>query len=217
MILNGCKTLIVRCHFCGRLKKYELNLFHIRGKERIEYRCECGEINIIVTRNNKGIDASINCFNCGNRHYYHFDLHTILKDDNILYCPYGAEIFFLGNSEIAEKILLGKSIEIGNNDEEKITKDCFNNFKVLAKILDILYNLNKDKKINCNCGRSRINIELFSDRIELECLNCKSVKLIFAETEEDLSVLSKKDKIILEERNISCIDSIKDKNRNIKK
>mgnify|MGYP001354225794 FL=1 len=87
----------------------------------------------------------------------------------------------------------------------------------MAKILGILYTLKKENKINCNCGYSQINIELFSDRIELECLNCHSVKLIFAETEEDLSVLSKKDKIILEEKNISCIDSIKEKNRDIKK
>lgn len=217
MLLYGCKSLILRCHFCARLKEYEIDLFHIRGREKVEYRCECGETNIIITNNNKGLSLVVNCFNCGSSHYYYLDLHTILKDYNIMYCPYGNEVFFLGSSQMAKKVLLEQSIEIGNIENDSKTKDYFNNFKVLAKILGILYTLKKENKINCNCGYSQINIELFSDRIELECLNCHSVKLIFAETEEDLSVLSKKDKIILEEKNISCIDSIKEKNRDIKK
>ncbi|NLW23227.1 MAG: hypothetical protein GXY88_08270 [Tissierellia bacterium] len=59
-------------------------------------------------------------------------------------------------------------------------------------------------------------MSFFSDRIELECLNCHSVKIIFAETEEDLRVLLKKDRIVLKERSVSCIDSMHDKNRDIK-
>ncbi|CCQ93854.1 hypothetical protein CULT_1530007 [[Clostridium] ultunense Esp] len=217
MLLYGCKTLILRCHFCARLREYELNLFHIRGGNKIEYKCECGETNITFIQKNKGIDIFVNCFNCGNKHYYNLDLHTILKDDNIIYCFCGTEALYLGSKNMAKRFLLGKSIGIGSIDNDKTSKDFFNNFKVLAKILSILYGLKMENKISCSCGNSQINIELFSDRIELECLNCHSVKIIFAETEDDLSVLSKKDKIILEEKNISCIDSIKEKNRDIKK
>lgn len=217
MLINGCKTLILRCHFCARLKEYELNLFQIMNGEKTEYKCECGETNFIIKKKNKGIDFIVNCFNCGNKHYYHMDLHTILKDNNLKYCPYGTRNFFLGSKEMAEKILLEKAVKKRDSIDEKISNDYFNNFKVLAKILGILYTLKKENKIKCNCGYSSINIKLFSDRIELECLNCHSVKIVFAETEEDLSVLLKKDKIILEERNISCIDSIKEKDRDIKK
>jgi len=48
-------------------------------------------------------------------------------------------------------------------------------------------------------------------------LSCHSVKLIFAETEEDLDVIMNKDVIILKKNDISCIDSIVDSNKHIKK
>lgn len=187
------------------------------NSEKIEYICECGETNIVIRKKNNGIDVLVNCFNCESKHYYHLDLHTILMDGNLKYCPYGERVFFLGNKEEVDKFLLGKSIESYKTSDKKTAEDYFNNFKVLAKVLSVLYTLKKEDKIRCNCGKSHINIKLFSDRIELECLNCHSVKIVFAETEEDLSVLLKKDKIILEEKNISCIDSIKEKNRDIKK
>ncbi len=51
MFINGCKTLIIRCRLCGRLRKYNLNLFNLMDGNKIEYKCECGgETNIAIQK-----------------------------------------------------------------------------------------------------------------------------------------------------------------------
>ncbi|GFN36867.1 hypothetical protein [Tepidimicrobium xylanilyticum] len=210
MVINGCKSLIIRCHFCTRLKEYSFNLFNMKTGEKIKYRCDCGEENIIISRDNKRLKIYINCFICGSKHYYNLHIHNILLNDNLINCAYGHEVLFLGDKQRANNMLLERSLNVGSSIGENISKECFSNFEILAKVLTIIYDLKRRSKIKCSCGFSQINIELFSDRVELKCLNCHSVKLIFAETEEDLSVLEKKDNILLEEKNISCIDSMKE-------
>lgn len=218
MFLNGCKTIIIRCRFCGRLREYDFNIFEVMANNKVEYKCKCGETNLLVNkRKNKGINMEVGCFNCGDKHHYNLKLKDILKDRNMIYCSYGNQLCFLGSRKIANKILLENQVNFGENGIEVDGENYFNNFKVLTMALKKIYSLNREDKIDCDCGNSKINVEFFADRIELKCLNCNSVSIIFTETEEDLSVLLKKDRIILKERNISCIDSINEKNRDIKK
>ena len=218
MVISGCKTFILRCRFCGRLREYEFNIFQIMANNKVEYRCKCGENNVIIKRqDDKEIVIEIGCFNCGDKHYHKLSLKDILKDDNILYCLHGSKLSFLGSKNIGNQILLGEQINIKEINIGKAGKDYFNNSDILAKALNKIYALNKENKLSCDCGNPKINIEFFPDRMELKCSNCKSVSIIFAETEEDLSVLLKKDKIMLKEHSISCIDSINEKNRDIEK
>jgi phage FluMu protein Com len=216
MLINGCKTLIIRCKLCGRLGKYDLNLFNLAGGRKIEYKCECGDTNISIQRINNIFKARINCFNCGNEHFIDLDLNEMLKEDNMFYCIYGGELFFIGSKEKANQILLKSQNSLDESESPIYANEYFNNIKVFSEALKQLYLLSSKGKVNCDCGKSDIQMQLFPDRLELKCNNCKSVKIIFAETEEDLSILMKKDKISLRKHNISCIDSIKEKNKDIK-
>ena len=218
MLINGCKTFIVRCRFCGRLREYDSNIFQIMTNNKVEYKCKCGEVNILLQKkNNKEINAQISCFDCGDKHFYNLKLQDMLKDNDMLYCLHGPELCFFGSKKYGNQLLLEKQINIKENSKEEAGEDYFNNFKVLIKALSKLYTLNKEAKLSCDCGNSKINMEFFPDRIELKCFNCHSVNIVFTETEEDLSVLLKKDKIILRKHNISCIDSINEMKRDIKK
>ncbi len=218
MLIRGCKTIIIRCRFCGRLRKYNLNIFNIMANNGVQYKCKCGETNVSIRIGNKNsLKVGIGCFSCGDKHYYQIAFDEIFKEINMFYCVYGPELCFLGPEKKANQILLEKQISLGKSENATYGESYFNNFKVLGKALRQLYTLNKEQKIDCDCGKSEIDIQLFPDRLELRCANCHSVKIIFAETEEDLSILMKKDRIILNEHNISCIDSIKEKNKDIKK
>ena len=218
MLTNGCKTFVLRCRFCGRLREYEFNIFEVMANTKVEYKCKCGENNATVKRKGSGeIAFEIGCFSCGDKHYHKLSLNDILKGDNILYCLQGPKLAFLGNNRRGDQILLDEQINIKEIGIGKMGKDYFNNSDVFTKALDKLCTLNEENNISCDCGRQKINIEFFSDRLELKCANCQSVNIIFAETEEDLSVLLKRDRIILKERSISCIDSINEKNRDTKK
>ena len=218
MVIDGCKTLILRCRFCGRLREYEFNIFEVMVDTKVEYKCKCGETSAIIKRqDDKKTAMEIGCFSCGDKHYHKLSLNDILKGDNILYCSGGSKLAFLGNKIMSNQILLDEQINTREISIGKVGKDYFNNCDVLTKALDKLCTLNEENKISCDCGRSKINIEFFPDRLELKCSNCQSVSIIFTETKEDLSVLLKKDRIVLKEHSISCIDSINEKNRNTKR
>ena len=215
-LIDGCKSIVTRCRFCGRLRKYELNIFNFNEDNIQEYKCKCGETNVKVERIGNKMKLEIGCFDCGDIHYFILDLQQILKSKNILYCIFGGKLCFIGSGEKANQILLENQTNLCNNNVS-YEEDYFTNFNILEKVLKQLYNLNKEGKINCDCGKFKIDVQLFPDRLELKCNNCHSVKIIFAETEEDLSIIMNKDKIMLREHNISCIDSIVEKNRDIKK
>ena len=216
MLIQGCRTLITRCRLCGRLRKYNLNLFHLVEGDKIEYKCECGETNISLQKANNSYKVEVGCFSCGDKHSMELNFKEILKGENMLHCISGSKLFFLGSEKKANQIILENQISIGKSENKGYKGEYFNNLKILAKILKQLYYLNCHGKIDCDCGSPYIRMQLFSDRLELKCNNCQSVKIIFAETEEDLSILMKKDKISLRKHNISCIDSIKEKNNDIK-
>lgn len=217
MLINGCKTLVIRCRFCGRLEKYSVNLFSILENKEIKYRCRCGDVPISFRKTmDNQFQMRVNCFNCGKKHTIKLKLKDILIGTHIPCCFYGTNLCFIGDEGRANQILLENQISIGRCETALYGEEYFNNFKVFSKALNHLSFLNSRGRINCNCGKSDIRVDLFPDRLELKCNNCNSVKIIFAETEQDLSILMKRDKISLREHNISCIDSIGEENKDLK-
>lgn len=216
MVVNGYKSLIIKCSLCNRLKEYEFNLFNIMKYDKIEYECSCGEvINISVQKRplmkSRPISFRLKdvCFE--------IPLHSIIKRNSILRTFGDSLVFFLGEKEIGRKKIKELGMEVDDIVTERNRKDIFANFDTITKALIKLFDLDKDDKIKCECNSTNIKIELFSDRIELECLRCGSIKLIFAEREEDLEVLLNKDMIILKKSHITSIDSIVDNNKHINK
>jgi hypothetical protein len=51
-------------------------------------------------------------------------------------------------------------------------------------------------------------VDIFPDRLELQCKNCDSLNIIYAETEEDLKVIQQVDKIELARHGFICLDSL---------
>lgn len=216
MLTDGCKSLIIKCHLCNRLKEYEFNLFNIMKYDKIEYECSCGEvINIVVEKDSllKGKAISFKLRDIS----FRYPLHTIIRKDDIFHTFGDSSVFFLGDREVGRKRLKELGMEVDDILCEGSKSAVFINFDIITKALVKLFDLEKKGKIKCDCGNDNIKIELFSDRIELECLSCHSIKLVYAETEEDLKVILDKDMISLRKSDISCIDSIVDNNKHINK
>jgi len=216
VVVNLCKSLIIKCDLCNRLKEYEFNLFNILKYDKIEYECLCGRIIKINVGKKSVVNNRIISFKI-NDEILEFPLHTIISRDNIFRTRDNSLIFFLGDKKLGRNKIKEMGMEVGDIVSEGDRRDIFTNFDIITRALIRLFDMDKNDKIKCDCGSSSIKIELFSDRIELECLSCHSVKLIFAETEEDLDVIMNKDVIILKKNDISCIDSIVDSNKHIKK
>ena len=73
-LIDGCKSIVVRCRFCGRLRRYELNIFNINENNVQEYKCKCGETNVKLARINNKVKLEIGCFSCGEIHHFILDL-----------------------------------------------------------------------------------------------------------------------------------------------
>jgi len=72
---------------------------------------------------------------------------------------------------------------------EELGFDDFKNPEIMLQALDIIDDLALKGSINCECGSEDINVELFSDRIQLICNNCSTHLNISASDNYDLKKL----------------------------
>jgi len=75
--------------------------------------------------------------------------------------------------------------------------DEFADPEVMLEILDYLHDIAATGGLYCECGSHNINIELFSDKLELSCNSCSAVKQIPASKRADLDAIKKLDEIIV--------------------
>ena len=73
--------------------------------------------------------------------------------------------------------------------------DEFVNPEIMLEVLDYLDDIAASGRLYCDCGSHNINIELFSDRLELSCNNCYAFKQIPAAKKDDLEAVKKLDEI----------------------
>lgn len=217
MLVSGNKTLLIRCHICGRLKKYDFSVFDIFQRKPLKFKCECGEtIATIKATAHKTYLLEFSCFACHEKHIHGFTLKELLHKDSLITCSDETKTCFVGSKEKALKESQESHLEYNDMIEEVSFIDYFKNFRVLSACLMKVYDLNESGRISCECGSHNISIQVFNDRIELQCMKCKSIQIIYAETDEDMNVLFQKEKIAMHKHSVSCIDSIIEKNRNIK-
>lgn len=217
MLISGHRTLLIKCHHCGRLREYDINLFNISENRSTNFSCKCGKENISIKKKNKKTYLiEILCFGCGQKHLYKYSLKDLISKNLTFNCIDEIEICFIGDHDVADEIINDYDLKFGKMFLDLGFDDYFKNSQVFAACLNKIDRLRDNGKISCDCQNENINIEIFPDRVEIKCLGCGSVQIVYAETEEDLDVLSKKKRIILHEHSISYIDSIVEKNKNIK-
>lgn len=217
LVINGHRTLLIRCVNCGSLGEYNLNIFNISNNKDLIFNCKCGKENISFRKIDKKVyNIKMECFGCGEKHLYRYFLKDLVNKDLLFKCANGIETCFIGDSYTADEIVNANDENLGEEFFDPEFDEYFKNFKVLAACLNKVDRLMGAGRIGCNCGDDDIKIEVFCDRIEVNCLNCGSVQIIYAETEEDLDLLLRKRKITMQEHNISCIDSILEKDKDLK-
>lgn len=213
MVIYGDRTLLTRCHVCGRLRQYHFNIFDISREKENEFNCKCGEENINLRLDGKNrVLIKVSCFTCQQKHIYRCSLKEFLIKENIFLCHGDTKICYIGSDKGAANIIKNNQMDFGYILEEAGFDDYFNDFKIFAACLNRVEYLNDEGKITCECGNDDIIVDIFPDRLELRCLECGSIKIVYAENENDLKVLLNKDKIFMRKHSFACIDSIIDSN-----
>jgi len=80
----------------------------------------------------------------------------------------------------------------------------------MFEVLNCLHDVAEEGYLYCECGSYQIEIDIFPDRIELNCKDCKSNSVIYAENDEDLNKIKETKKIELVG---SGLKSLKDLNK----
>ncbi len=84
----------------------------------------------------------------------------------------------------------------------------------MKKSLEKLQKLKASDDISCDCGNEDIATEIYSDRIELRCTRCQSMKVIYAEEQHDLKHFCDQSSIDMKKNQFEFIDAIKNSENN---
>lgn len=219
MLVNTNIAFAVRCDVCGGLQLHNTSLFELYKDKKTELKCTCGQINAIIkAKDFKSFWIDVVCFACQERHIFKYTLKQLLKGNIVTRCiETGMEICFIGNNEDIHELIEKNE----KNPSELLSElgfyDYFENFEVIMKSLEFIKQLDNDGRIKCDCGSYDILTDLFPDRIELKCLNCDSIKMIYAENDEDYRNLKKRERILMHKHGFECIDAINQTNDYFKK
>lgn len=218
MLISTNIAIAVRCSDCGSLRVHHTSLFELFTNRRTELVCTCGQHNAIIkTKDYKSLWMEISCFACQDKHLFKYTLKQLLRGNIITRCiESGIEIcFMVSNGDVDELI------EKYETDAEELYRelgflDYFINPEIMMKSLDRIKELDNKGRLSCSCGDNNIEMNIFPDRIELKCMKCEGIKLIYTENNDDYKNFMAKEEIVLRESSFECIDAI-NQNNDIKK
>ncbi len=211
MIVKSTMYIALYCPYCEEYEKIQISYFKLKkGKEYI-VKSECNDSFIsVMTYDYKTIYFSVSCTLCNTRHRFIYTLDSLLKDENKIFkCKLAQmDILHIGDKEYIDNIVEASVNQLRQNMDKHGFDDYITNPHIMMKVLDKIHEISKNRSLFCDCGSDIIDINLFSDRIELTCMKCNSINIIYAENYSDYEIISKRNLIVLHERSFTCLDSI---------
>lgn len=211
MLLEGTLYLALYCAYCGKFERLDISLFDIKKGEELVVKSTCSENYITLkTYNFKKFYFSVPCFSCGTRHVYKYRLSSLLNNRaKVFKCKLSKlNILCIGEKEYIDNIVKKSSEDLQELMRDSGFEDYIVNPHIMMEILNKIDYIAQKGNLSCDCGCKEIDINLFADRIELICMGCGSVSIIYAENNEDLKAIASKNRIVLRERSLTCLDSM---------
>ena len=210
MTVDSNLKIAVTCEKCGRINVEQLNLFKLYKNKEEKLSCSCGSLNcIIYTSGLRNINININCVDCGEEHIYIYKFKEAFSGIKMTCPEIHTVISIIGEqSEISEYIRSSEKDTLEVLYDQKFEL-FFNNHNIMKKSLEKLQNLKASDDISCDCGNEDIATEIYSDRIELRCTKCQSIKVIYAEEKNDLQHFCNQSSIDMRKNKFEFIDSVK--------
>ncbi|MGQ9498074.1 MAG: hypothetical protein ACUVRC_01310 [Desulfotomaculales bacterium] len=200
MLVGTETTLALRCPDCGRLGLYTISRFDFCREKVKEIVCPCGAVALVMsTRNHKAYWLEIGCAVCEAMHLFRFSPHELFTPDvtHILCQESELELAHVGSRDRIEQYVKNRTEALEALVEEMGGSDYFSNAEVMLGTLTHVHVLAEEGNLVCPCGKSRIELEIFPDRLELHCRNCQRFRIFYAQTERDLDRLTRLNSIEL--------------------
>ena len=220
MLITTVTTLAIRCPECGALEFHNLSRFDLSGRGKLQVKCSCGAFLLgVVSKAPNSYWLQIPCVFCETKHLREISGVRLWGKSTIyLLCPEsGLELGFIGKCEEVKE--LAESLDTGLETliDELGYDEYFNNPEVMHQVMECLQGIADNGDLYCQCGNTRIEVDVFLDRLELHCKECDSINIIYAETEEDLRVIQQVDTIELAQHGFKCLDSFSNTPKRTKK
>ena len=200
MVLELSTAFAMRCPTCGRLDVDQLNIFQLSGDQEVIFQCECGTRKAVIRRKGfRYVSVDYYCIMCDKEHSIVFPSNVFWskKHLNSLLClETDLNLGYFGSYKLINEELERQQEEL-NSMANELGFDEFADPEVMLEILDYLHDIAATGGLYCECGSHNINIELFSDKLELSCNSCSAVKQIPASKRADLDAIKKLDEIIV--------------------
>ena len=200
MLIKISTTIALSCPACGRLEREEINIFELPVGELKKLSCSCGaeKASIIKTEDSR-VQINYFCLHCNKAHKVNVSSHQFWHSQNLitLSCrETGLNPGFFGPPDHVDEEIKKEKQDLELMAAE-LGFDDFKNPDIMLQALDIIHDIAAEGALNCECGSDDINIELFSDKIQLICNNCGSHLNIDAVNQNDLKNLKQLNKVQL--------------------
>ncbi len=205
MLIATQTMLAMRCPECGRLEYHKLSRFDFSAGCAAQIRCSCGALKLAGRKKGTHYFLQARCVVCASMHPYRLSSRILFWAQEItaLSCPdTGLELGYLGPPAKM------KSQKKKTLFHELAGEDYFHNSEVMGQVLTHMCDLSEDGLLSCQCGNYKIDIEIFPDRLELRCVRCGAVSVVFAETEEDTAIALKINELELIQNGVMFLDGI---------
>lgn len=201
MLINLATTIALSCPACGRLEKEKLNVFELPIDKLVHLSCSCGaEKTSLVRKKNSDIEINYFCLHCNTAHQLQISQQKFWysKNLNLLSCEKtGLNPGFFGPPPLINEELKKERRDLELMAEE-LGFDEFKNPDIMLQVLDFIHDIAAEGALKCECGSDNLNIELFSDEIQLICSCCGAYLNIAASNKDDLASLKQLNKIQLQ-------------------
>lgn len=217
MIISTCTILGLYCSQCGKIHLYSLSRFRFSKNSHVRFFCECG--NCLVNIERKGRDRyclQLECLVCETKHSLIVRGKELWNNKVLpLSCENtGMEIAYMGTREEVIKHIQQSEQTILQFVTELSHEDYFVNPEIMYQVLDYLSKMVNEELMSCSCGWRYLELEVFPDRVQLNCPYCNAVGIVFAESIKDLQTIKNMEGIELESASCRYLDDKRLKKKN---
>jgi hypothetical protein len=192
----------VRCPECGKLEIHPVYLFDFRRGRSLRISCACGaEVFTLGARSGGQYWLQVPCYLCDRLHFIYYGAREFWSPEvKTIFCPEAdIEMGFFGAEEEVRQAANSLQSELEQVLGEAVFEDFFDTPEIMCQALSRVYDLAATGNLVCSCGNSQVEADIFPDRLELHCNECRRWRILFAETDRDLSLISSLKRIELGE------------------
>ncbi|MGE5528408.1 MAG: hypothetical protein ACM3X6_04610 [Patescibacteria group bacterium] len=212
LLLSTSRTVALRCPLCGRFQIHTFSLFSfVRGRP-LAITCGCGFNKMTISAAaHKNYRIQLACLACTGTHPVYLRRGELWGDAlHRFHCPeVGAEVGYLGPEQTVRRVAAEERDRLDSIANDLGFDDFFIHPEIMLGTLAHLHFLAGSKNLGCQCGNQEIEVDVFPDKLELRCMSCDSLLIVYAETPEDLAAVRRMPGITMSERGFASIDASK--------